>query len=115
MLINWKSVSIYVRAGFTDMRKHINGLSALVEEEYPETLFSGALFVFCGKGKRLLKVLYWDRNGFCLWHKRLETDRFPWPGEDSKRRMISRRELMMLLRGIDFWQAHEEKINEKSS
>lgn len=44
-------------------------------------LFSGDLFLFYGKSKRVLKILYWDRNGFCLWTKRLERGSFPWPGK----------------------------------
>ncbi|MBN1696995.1 MAG: IS66 family insertion sequence element accessory protein TnpB, partial [Spirochaetales bacterium] len=70
---------------------------------------SGNLFVFCGRTRRLLKVLYWERNGFCLWTKRLEQDKYPWPltGEDVKR--IDRRQMKMLLTGIDFFHAHREK------
>jgi transposase len=54
-----------------------------------------------------MKALYWDRNGFCLWQKRLEKDRFPWPQDREEVLGISRDELDMLLSGIDFFNAHK--------
>ncbi len=71
-----KEMRIYLRLGRTDFRKSVNGLSMLVEAEMKLDPLSGNLFVFCNKGKSKLKILYWDRNGFCLWYKRLEEDKF---------------------------------------
>jgi len=62
---------------------------------------SGHLFVFANRKKNMVKVLYWDRNGFCLWHKRLEKDRFTWPDSEKGVKVISSRELMWLLEGLD--------------
>lgn len=108
MFIDWKTVRIFVRPGSTDMRKQINGLAALVQAEMEADPFSGSLYLFSGKTRRILKVLYWDRNGFCLWQKRLEQDRFPWPHtEEEAAHEIRARELKMLLAGIDFWRAHQ--------
>lgn len=106
MKIDYSKVKIYVKPGYTDMRKQINALSVYVEEELKCNPLSGDLFIFCGKTRRRLKILYWDRNGFCMWQKRLEQDRFPWPlhGEDVKE--ITESDLSMLLDGIDFWNAH---------
>ena len=57
----------------------------------------------------MLKAVYWDRTGFCLWMKRLERGRFPWPrAADQARRQIDAQEPRMLLLGIDFWNAHRE-------
>lgn len=89
------------------MRKQINGLAGIVQEDLQKDPFSGSLFLFCNKQRRLLKILYWERNGFCLWLKRLERDRFPWPDTEEQSRSITVRELRMLLDGIDFWRAHE--------
>jgi transposase len=51
--------------------------------------------------------VYWDRTGFCLWQKRLEKDRFPWPRDEEQARCeIDAEKLRMLLEGIDFWSAH---------
>ena len=70
---------VYLALGATDMRKEINGLSVLVEAAFLLDPFSGHLFVLCNRQRTTIKVLYWDRNGFCLWQKRLEKHRFKWP------------------------------------
>lgn len=62
-----------------DFRKGINGLSILVEEQLVHDPFSGQLFVFVNKKRDKVKILYWERAGFCLWQKRLEQERFKWP------------------------------------
>lgn len=104
-----KDARILVRPGATDMRKAINGLVVIAEQQMGENPFGPALFVFCNAERRILKALYWDRNGFCLWTKRLEKHRFPWPrtSEEAKREIDAER-LRQLLAGIDFWSAHEE-------
>jgi transposase len=100
---------IFVRPGATDMRKQINGLVLLVQEQMQLSPFEAALFVFCNAQRRVLKAVYWDRTGFCLWCKRLEKGRFPWPPTAAEaRREIDVKQLRMLLIGIDFWQEHEE-------
>jgi len=62
-----------------DFRKGINGLSVLVEEQLIRDPFNGQLFVFINRGRDKIKILYWERSGFCMWHKRLEQERFKWP------------------------------------
>jgi transposase len=100
---------IFVKPGATDMRKAINGLALIVEQELELDPFSAALFLFCNRERRIMKALYWHRNGFCLWQKRLEKHRFPWPESDEEaHREIDRKRLSMLLAGIDFWHAHEK-------
>ncbi len=108
MFIDWTTVRIFVRPGPTDMRKQINGLSALVQADLEADPFCGSLYLFSGKTRKLLKVLYWDRNGFCMWQKRLERDRFPWPNSKEAVREISAGQLRMVLDGIDFWHAHQK-------
>jgi len=61
---------VYLAVGNTDMRKSINTLSILVEQAMALNPFSGDLFVFCNRGRTILKILYWQGNGFCLWQKR---------------------------------------------
>lgn len=90
------------------MRKQINGLAVLAENGMADDVFSKALFLFCNHSRTRLKILYWDRNGFCLWMKRLEKQRFPWPVTESECRRIGYDELKMLLAGIDFFNAHRE-------
>jgi transposase len=108
MIVDFERVDIYVRPGKTDMRKQINGLSILVQQDLKLDPFSGALFLFCNRRRHLLKILYWDCTGFCLWLKRLEKNRFPWPMNRSEVQQIDLEKLRLLLSGIDFWQAHEE-------
>lgn len=92
------------------MRKQINSLSILVQEGMELDPFSGSMFVFCNKRRSTVKALYWDRNGFCLWQKRLEKDRFRWPETEEEVLTISPRELRWLLDGLDLLQgkAHRQ-------
>lgn len=99
---------VYVAVGATDMRKSINGLSILVEQAMDLNPFSGDLFVFCNRLRNIVKILYWDRNGFCLWHKRLEQDRFKWPQSVEEVIAIDQRQLQWLLSGLDIADAHRK-------
>jgi transposase len=108
MILDLERIKIYVKPGPTDMRKQINGLAVVAEEEMELDVFSGSLFIFCNRGRKILKALYWDRTGFAMWQKRLEKSRFPWPETEQKAHEIGIEELKMLLEGIDFWHAHEE-------
>ncbi len=110
MKIDWDKIEIFIKPGPTDMRKQIQSLSIYVDEESMGDPLSGNLYVFCGKNRKLIKVLYWDRNGFCLWQKRLELDNFPWPRDGGEARKITDEQLTMLLDGIDFFKAHK-KLN----
>lgn len=110
MIIDWSNVKIYIKPDSTDMRKQINGLSVIVEEDLKQNIFNGDLFIFCNKNRKRLKIIYWDRSGFCLWMKRLEVDKFPWPKNEEEAREISKNQLEMLLDGIDFFNAHK-KLN----
>jgi transposase len=94
-------IRVYLALGNTDMRKAINGLSILVENSLSLDPFSGCLFVFTNRRRNILKILYWDRNGFCLWQKRLEKDRFRWPEPGCEVVEIEGQELFFLLEGLD--------------
>ena len=93
-------VRVYVVPGVTDMRKAIDGLSMFVEERLEREPFSGHLFAFCNRKRDMVKVLYWDRNGFCLWQKRLERGKFKWPEGVEGVRGMDMREFMWLLEGF---------------
>jgi len=96
---------IYLAVGSTDMRKAINGLSILVEDRMDLDPFSGHLFAFCNRRRNMVKILYWDRNGFCLWHKRLEKQFFPWPESREDMLELDARQLSWLLEGLEPSQA----------
>jgi transposase len=102
-----KEKTVFAKLGFTDMRKQINGLSMIVQQMRPDGPFDGSYYVFCGKTRRVLKILYWDKNGFCLWLKRLEKDSFPWPREGEELNQITRQNIKLLLKGIDMWREHK--------
>jgi len=99
---------VFLALGITDMRKSIFGLSAIVAEELEGRLLSGDLFVFSNRRRDLIKVIYYDRNGFCLWMKKLPKHRFIWPENEGDMREIRRHELAWLLDGLDIGQAHEK-------
>lgn len=92
---------IYIATSPVDMRKSMDGLSILVQEQLSQNPLSGHLFVFFGRYREKLKILYWDRNGFCLWYKRLEKSRFRVPTFPGKVFTVNPTELAMLLEGID--------------
>ncbi|MBF0400050.1 MAG: IS66 family insertion sequence element accessory protein TnpB [Magnetococcales bacterium] len=85
-----------------DFRKGINGLAALVEAGLERNPFAAALYVFSNRRCDRVKILYWERNGFCLWQKRLEKDRFHWlKRADSRVEVITGQQLNWLLDGYD--------------
>ncbi|MEH6395859.1 IS66 family insertion sequence element accessory protein TnpB [Pseudoalteromonas sp.] len=75
---------IYLHRPVVDFRKSINGLANIVVAEMNLNVMSGALFIFCNKSKDKLKILYWDKTGFALWHKRLENNKFKWPNAEHE-------------------------------
>lgn len=113
MIIDLSKVKIFVRTEPTDMRKQINGLSALVQEEMKLDVFGSNIFLFCNKARNRLKILYWDKNGFAMYLKKLEKDKFPWPRNLKEVKEITQEEIKLLLSGIDFWNAHKQLFYEK--
>ena len=93
---------IWIAAGVTDMRRGFDGLSAQVQTVLHEQPFSGHVFVFRGRRGDIVKLLWWDGDGLCLFAKRLESGRFIWPKADSGTVLLSRAQLSMLLEGIDW-------------
>ena len=93
---------IWIAAGTTDLRRGFTGLSALVQTALERDPFSGHVFVFRGRRGDLLKLLWWDGDGLCLFAKRLERGRFVWPKADGGTVALTRAQLSMLLEGIDW-------------
>ena len=115
MTIDLNNVKIYLRPGHTDMRKAVNGLAIIIQEVMEQDPFSGSVYLFCNKARKLLKAVYWDKTGFWLSQKRLEKDKYPWPESTEAARELNGEELKMLLTGIDFFKAHRELFYEKVS
>ena len=99
--------SVFLFQGKVDMRKSINGLTQMIQLVMKENPFSDNIFAFCGKNKRTIKIIRWDKNGFCLWYKKLEKDRFRWPRENDNSVQITVSELEWLLQGLDIRNAHK--------
>jgi transposase len=115
MTIDISKARIFIRPGTTDLRKASNGLTVIVQEEMNEDPFSGHVYLFCNRDRKLLKAVYWDRTGFWLCQKRLEKERYPWPETKEAAQELSVEELLMLLKGIDFFKAHKELYYKKVS
>ena len=110
--------AVYLCRVPVDFRKSIGGLSAMVEQEFEMNPFGDALYVFINRQRDKIKALYWHRNGFCLWYKRLERQKFAWPAvTDSPLHTLTLQELEWLLEGFDLWanQPHKTLLYEAVS
>lgn len=96
--------AVYLCRDPVDFRKSIDGLAAIVEQAFGVNPFGTSLHVFVNARRTKIKALYWHRNGFCLWYKRLERERFAWPGREVEATLsVTMRELEWLLEGFDLW------------
>lgn len=104
---------VFLHRDPVDGRKAINGLSEIVEQAQMGELTGANLFVFCGKRRDVLKILYFDKSGFALWQKRLEQDKFPWPRKhDDSVLKLTTEQMQWLLDGYDVWKMKPfEKID----
>ena len=93
---------IWLVAGVTDMHRGFDGLSAQVQTALYENPFSVQMFVFRGRRDDRVKVLWWDEQGLCLHHKRLEKGRFVWPRAENGVVHLTPAQLSKLLEGIDW-------------
>src|SRR5262249_31797727 len=101
-----------------DMRKSFDGLHALVRERLELDAFAGHLFVFASRRRDRVKILYWDRDGFAVWAKRLEEGTYAVPFTDDteeRQREITGEELGALLSGIDLKEASRRKRYRRSA
>jgi transposase len=95
-------VRVYLAAGVTDMRKGFDGLAALVQHRLSRDPFGGAVYAFRGKRGDLVKLLWWDGQGLCLFAKRLERGRFTWPATAEGVAVLTAAQLSMLLEGVEW-------------
>jgi transposase len=95
---------LYIHKKFVDLRKNINGLIFIVQEEMKLNLKSNSVFIFTNRKKSHMKIVYFDKNGFCLWLKRLEESKFPWPKElEADVIEVSKKDMLNILDGINIW------------
>jgi transposase len=100
-MMHFDDVPVHVHRLPVDFRKSINGLLLLVQAAMALSPFAPGLFVFGNGGRDKIKILYWDNNGFCLWYKRLERDKFQWPRQGDAVLALSAEQFAWLLRGLD--------------
>lgn len=91
---------IYIAVGYTDMRKGIDGLAALIQTNFKLDPFSNSVFLFCGRNASVIKALYWEGDGFVLLYKRLENGKFQWPRDEQEAREITSQQFRWLLEGL---------------
>jgi transposase len=100
---------VWLACGRTDMRKGIDGLAMLAQQVLNENPFGGALFAFRGRRGGMVKLLWYDGQGMCLFSKRLERGHFVWPVTETGRVSLTPAQLSMLLEGIDWRMARRER------
>ncbi len=103
------SVRIYLCLCPADMRRSFDGLAAMNMEIIGEDPLSGHLFVFRNRRGDRVKILYWDRSGYCLWYKRLEEETFHFPNAESPHLEIEGAQLSLILEGICVSEAHRRR------
>lgn len=103
-------MKVHLALGYTDMRKGMDCPAMLVQAVLKADPFSGHLFAFRGRKANLIKILWWDGTGLCLFSKRLDDRGFPWPSAEvaGETVALSPAQLSMLLEGID-WRAPERR------
>lgn len=91
---------IYIATGFTDLRRGIDGLTAIIQQEFQLDPFQNVLFLFCGKRTDRIKALLWEGDGFVLLYKRLEAGKFQWPRTENEAKSITPTQFRWLMEGL---------------
>ena len=81
---------VYIACGYTDLRKGIDGLARLVQQQFKLDPFTNTLFLFCGRRRDRIKGLYWEKDGFILLYKRLEQGAYQWPRSESEVEVVQK-------------------------
>ena len=89
---------VYIACGYTDLRKGIDGLAAMVQQEFELDPFTNALFLFCGRRRDRIKGLYWEQDGFILLYKRLEQGVYQWPRSEREVKQLTQQQYRWLIR-----------------
>ena len=98
------SGEVYIALGYTDLRRGIDGLAAVVQERFELDPFTNTLFLFCGRRKDRIKGLLWEGDGFLLLYKRLEAGSFQWPRTGEEARQLTPQQYRWLMEGLSIEQ-----------
>lgn len=91
---------VYIACGYTDLRKGIDGLTRLVQQQFALDPFANTLFLFCGRRRDRIKGLYWEKDGFILLYKRLEQGAYQWPRSESEVKVLTPQQYRWLMEGL---------------
>ena len=100
MLGGIKASRVYIVCGYTDMCRSIDGLAAIVKQNYGMDPYNQSLFLFCGRRRDRIKGLLWDEDGFLLLYKRLNDGGFQWPRSEAEMKLLSREQFVWLMQGL---------------
>ena len=112
MLRGFSPGKIYLACGFTDLRRGIDGLAGIVQEQFQLNVFNDTLFLLCGRRNDRIKGLYWDSNGFLLLYKRLEEGSFRWPRSTQEALQITAQQYEWLCSGFEI-EARNKPVDTK--
>ena len=91
---------VYIACGYTDLRKGIDGLASMVQQQFRLDPFTNTLFLFCGRRRDRIKGLYWEKDGFILLYKRLERGAYQWPRNENEARSLTPQQYRWLMEGL---------------
>ena len=104
MLSDFSGAKVYLACGYTDLRRGIDGLATIIEQQFRLDPCSDALFLFCGRRTDRIKALYWEGDGFLLLYKRLEKGKFQWPRSENEALGITAQQYRWLMEGLSIQQ-----------
>ena len=100
---------VYIACGYTDLRRGIDGLASMVQQQFQLDPFTNTLFLFCGRRRDRIKALYWEGDGFLLLYKHLEGGSFQWPRSEAEARMLTAQQYRWLMEGLSVEQPKAHK------
>ena len=92
---------VYIACGYTDLRREIDGLASMVQQQFQVDPFTNTLVLFCGRRRDRIKALYWEGDGFLLLYKRLESGSFQWPRNEAEARLLTPQQYRWLMEGLN--------------
>ena len=100
---------VVIACGYVDLRKGIDGLATMVQQQFELDPFSNTLFLFCGRKRDRIKGLYWEQDGFILLYKRLEQGAYQWPRSEVEVKMLTPQQYRWLMEGLKIEQPKAHK------
>ena len=100
---------VYIACGYTDLRRGIDGLASIVQQQFSLDPFTNTLFLFCGRRRDRLKALYWENDGFILLYKRLEQGKYQWPRSEQEAKLLTPQQYRWLMEGLQVEQPKAHK------